>query len=357
MIDLGPLTNLLGSKLYFGSTIVQYIAFFAAIIIFVIIAKIIHYIFKHHISKITAKTKSNIDDVVIKLIQKPLIGALFIVGILVGMQFLSLSPDVAAVSSNIIGVLVTLLIMYVVIKVVDVVIEQGLGRIAGKTESKLDDQLIPLLSKVSRFAILALFLVIILDNFGYDVTALIAGLGVGGLAFAFAAKETISDAFGGFSILTGKPFMVGDSVNAAGVSGKVEEVGVRFTRIRNWDGRLVTIPNSKVASDVIENITSAKARRYNINLGVTYDTSPAKIKKGMEIVKKIIESRKDMKKDPHISLSAFNDSSLNILVICYITDTDNWRQIQGEINMKILEEFNKAGIEFAFPSQTVYVKK
>ncbi|MBU0530322.1 MAG: mechanosensitive ion channel family protein, partial [Nanoarchaeota archaeon] len=339
MIELGSLTDIFGSQLYFGSTIAQYAFFFITIIVFVIIAKIIYYIFKNYVSKITAKTKTRMDDIIIQLIQKPLIGGLFIAGLLVGMQFLTLTPEIASFASSVIGILITLLIMYVIIKVIDVVIRECIGTVASKSDTKLDDQLVPLLSKLAKFAVIALFLIIILDNFGYDVTALIAGLGVGGLAFAFAAKETISDAFGGFSIITSQPFKVGDAVNVENVSGVVEEIGVRHTRIRNWDKRLVTIPNSKVANSIIENIASAPLRKYMFSLGVTYNTPPKKLKKGMEIVKKIINLRDDCENDPSVTLSEFKDFSLNILVICFIKDTSRWRDIQGEINMKILEEF------------------
>ena len=102
MIDLGPLTNILGSQLYFGNTLIQYVAFLITIIVFVVIAKVVYYIFKHHVSKLTAKTETKIDDIIVGLIQKPLLGGLFIVGLFIGMQFLSLAAEVQAGSSNIV---------------------------------------------------------------------------------------------------------------------------------------------------------------------------------------------------------------------------------------------------------------
>jgi len=356
-MDLGPLVSLFGDQLYFGNTMTQYVFFFVTVILFVIIAKIIYYVLKNQVSKITAKTKNNIDDMIIKLIQKPLIGALFVAGLLTGLQFLTLSQETSATISNIIGILITLIIMWVIIKVIDVLIKEGLGKLSEKTDSKLDDQLVPLLSKLAKFTVIALFLVIILDNFGYDVTALIAGLGVGGLALAFAAQATIADAFGGFSIITAKPFVVGDAVSVDGTVGKVEEVGVRFTRIRNWDGRLVTIPNSKLASSVIENITSEPTRKVTLNLGLTYDTNTKQMQKAMDICRDIIESHKGCEKKPSITFSEFKDFSLNILVMYYIKEKSSWRDIIGEINMEILKEFEKAKLNFAFPTRTVHVKK
>lgn len=357
MAALDNLLGLLGGQTYLGNTLFQYVLFFATIIAFVILGKIIYYVLKHHVSKLTAKTKTNLDDIIIKMVQKPLIMGLFIAGLLIGLQFLTLPEDIASLASNTIGVLITLLIMWVIIKVVDVVIKEGVGRITAKTDSTLDDEIVPLFSKVTKVIIIVFFLIIILDNFGYDVTAMIAGLGIGGLAFAFAAKETIADAFGGFSILTSRPFATGETIVFEGMMGTVEQVGIRHTRIRNLDKRLVTIPNSKLANGIIENVTSAPARKVVLNLGLTYDTPAKNVKKGMEILKKIIETTKGCRKEPHISFSEFKDSSLNIFVIYYIEDFDNWLNIRGEVNMKIKEEFDKAKLDFAFPSQTIYVKK
>ena len=213
---------------------------------------------------------------------------------------------------------------------------------------------------MAKAAILLIALIIILSNFGYDVTALIAGLGIGGLAVAFAAQATIADAFGGLSIFTSKPFVVGDIVKTPDAFGTVEEVGLRYTRIRTLDKRLLVIPNSKVANGIIENVSTEPASRIQLHLGLTYATPAKKIRLAKETILKIIKSNPGCAKDPllaaQVTFSEFKDYNLDIWVI-YFVDKDNWIDVQGQINEAIKEEFEKAKIEFAFPTQTIHLAK
>jgi len=220
----------------------------------------------------------------------------------------------------------------------------------------LDDQLIPILKKLSKLSIIAIALIIILSNFGIDVLPLVAGLGIGGLAIAFAAQKTVEDMFGGLSIFASKPFHVGDAVKVVGVEGIVESVGLRYTRVRDWSGRLNTIPNSKVTQDVMNNISSEAARRVSVTLGVTYRTSYAKMQKAMQILKDIVNKHKDTQKDPRAVFKDYGDSSLNIWFVYYIQNQERKFDVMSEINMEIKKQFEKAGLDFAFPSQSIYVE-
>ena len=353
-----PITALL-SQSYFGNTLLQYALFLATIILLIIVGKIISFVMKNHLRKIADKTKTDLDDLLLDMIEKPVWAGAILVGFLVGFQFLSFSPEIVAIYYNIFNILTVLLVAWVLVSFVDKFMHRVLAPIVSKTDSKLDDQIIPILSKITKVAIAVLALIIVIGNFGYDVTALVAGLGIGGLAFAFAAQKTIADIFGGFSIFVSKPFIVGDSIEMGDVVGEVVEVGLRHTRIRNLDKRMVIVPNSQISSSVVTNITSAPQRKCVWHIGLTYDTSVAKVEKAKKIIVDAINDHPECENDPIVEFEEFADSALTILVIFYTKENDfgQFVGVRDSIGMGIKRDFEKAKIEFAFPTQTVYVKK
>ncbi|MBU0636087.1 mechanosensitive ion channel family protein [Candidatus Micrarchaeota archaeon] len=346
------------AELYFGNSIEQWALFLGAIVLALIIGKIVNYIIDSRLKKFAAKTKNEFDDILLGAFEKPLLVVLLIAGISIGQIFLTLDIDLANLFNNIIGAIITLSITWFIINLIDGFVFKFLKKITDKTDSKLDDQLLPVVSKALKAIIIVLAVIVIASsNFGIDVTGPILGLGIGGLAFAFAAKETIADVFGGFNIFTSKPFHVGDFIIVGDVSGTVEEVSLRHTRIRNLDKRIITYPNGKLAGSIIENVSSAPKRKVSLNLGLTYNTTVKQMQKAREIVTKIVNAHPGCEDNPTLNFSEFKDYSLNLLAIYYIEDKDNWFGIRDEINTKIKEEFDKAKLNFAFPTQTVYLEK
>ncbi len=347
------------SQTYFGNTLLQYVYFLLTIVVSFLAGKVVSFVIKNHLRRLTEKTKTDADDLLLDIIEKPIWIIVLIAGFALGFQFLSVSPEIGFFYYNTINVLTVVVVTWVLINFVDKFIQRILKPIVSKTDSKLDDQLIPVLSKITKIAILVLALIIVVSNFGYDVTALVAGLGIGGLAIAFAAQETISDIFGGFSIFTSKPFVVGDSIQMGDTVGEVIEVGLRHTRIRNLDKRIVIVPNSQVAKSVIINITSAPQRKCVWHLGVTYDTTIAKIGNAKKIIVDAINAHPECEDDPIVEFEGFADSSLTILVIFYTKENDfgQFVRVRDSIGMRIKKEFEKAKIEFAFPTQTIHLAK
>ncbi|MFH1586891.1 MAG: mechanosensitive ion channel family protein [Candidatus Diapherotrites archaeon] len=346
------------SGVYFGSSIEQYALFFITLIAFVIAGKIIYFFIKKLGSKLAKRTKSEFDDMLLEVTEGPFIIFSMVVGMMIGTNFLTITDEgIRSFIFDVIGTILILDIAWYLIKLVDGIINHFVIPAISKTKSRLDDQIVPIVSKLSKAAIVAISFIVILSNFGYDVTAMIAGLGIGGLALAFAAQETIADMFGGISIFTSKPFIVGDIVEVSGVTGTVEQVGLRFTRIRDFDGRLNTMPNSKVARDVIKNISSESARRVTMNLGVTYDTDPKKIEQAVKIVREVVNKHPDCKDEPRTVFNDFKDFSLNLWVTYYITDDERKFYVMHEINSEIKKKFDGAKINFAFPTQTIHVQK
>jgi MscS family membrane protein len=225
---------------------------------------------------------------------------------------------------------------------------------SSKKDNDLNDQLMPILRKSIKMIIWTLAIVIGLNNAGYDVGALVAGLGIGGLALAMAAKDTVSNIFGGFTIFTDKPFRLKDRIIVDGYDGTVQQIGIRSTRLKTSAGRIVTIPNATFSDQPVENVSVEPTRKVTLDLGLTYDTSPEKMQTAIDTLKAINEANHDTEENTVVAFNGFGDFAMNIMFIYYITKGASIADTQTEINMAILTQFNEKGLEFAFPTQTLY---
>ena len=229
-----------------------------------------------------------------------------------------------------------------------------------KTESKVDDQLIPFAIDIAKVLTIVLGFVMILGNvFNVNVTALVAGLGIGGVAFALASKESLENLLGSFTIFFDKPFIVGDTVTIGGVTGTVEKVGFRSTRIRTFDKSVVTVPNKNIISTELDNLGARPVRRVKFNIGLTYDTSVDNIKNIVADIQKLIDDHPMTNQDGRVRFLNFGASSLDIMVLYYV-DSPDWEVLidaQQKINYEIIDIVNKYKCEFAFPSTSVYIEK
>jgi len=340
-----------------NSTIGEYALCIASIVLITIIGKILVHFFEEHLRSLAKKTKNEFDDLALEVFAKPLFFVSVIIGFYVGLHFLALSAEYEGLLNMAFFTIMALIVAWIVMRLIDGFVTHFLVPLASKTESDLDDQLIPVLRNTLKGAVLIIILLVVLDYLGINVTAVIAGLGIGGLAFAFAAKETIADVFGGISIFTSRPFKIGDWVNVAGVSGTVKEVGLRHTRIQAIDKKLVTIPNSKVASSIIENVSKAPKKMTDVTVGLTYDTSVKDMAKAVKILREIINERDDCEKDPLILFKEFDSSSVNVVLRYWIEKKAHFKEIRSEVNFEIKKRFDKAKLDFAFPTQTVYIEK
>lgn len=243
------------------------------------------------------------------------------------------------------------------------IIEFYLRRWTARTKTLLDDQLVPLIRKTLRvFVVIVAALFIAQNIFEWKIGTLVAGLGIGGLAFALAAKDTLANLFGSVTIFADRPFQMGERVVIKGHDGVVEEVGFRSTRIRTLTGHLVTIPNAVVANETVENIGRRPYIKRVLDVTITYDTPPEKVRQAVDIIREILEARKDhfhQDYPPRVYFNDFNPASLNIVVYYWFSPPDWWAYLgfNHEFNMELLKRFNEAGLEFAFPTQTLYLKQ
>lgn len=223
---------------------------------------------------------------------------------------------------------------------------------------QIDQILIPFLSKAIRFVIVAISFSIIAQEFEYDVNGFVAGLGLGGLAFALAAKDALSNLFGGIVIITEKPFNIGDWVKTKDVEGVVEDISFRSTRIRTFAQALVTVPNSTLANQAITNWSQMGKRQITFNLGITYDTPKHKVEEVIQQIEHMLIDHPDIHEETiFVKFDRFNESSLDIFLY-FFTKTTVWGEflsVKQDINLRIMQILEEEGVSIAFPSRTLYL--
>ena len=340
-----------------GIPLLDWVITAVLIIASIIGAKIIFWILNKIISKLTSKTKTKLDDLLLDSLEEPLAFTLGALGIWKSIDWLGLSAESQGIIDKIFFVILLGLIAWAITRTIEALIDHYLLPAIVKSESDLDDQLLPILRKALKIIVWIMAIIIGFNNSGYDVGAIVAGLGIGGLAFALAAQDSVKNLFGGFTIFIDKPFTIKDRIKISGFDGSVEEIGIRSTRIRTLDGRRVTIPNSKFSESAIENISSEPSRKVVLNLGLTYGTSSNGVKEAMELLKGIVKGKNVVSDKVFVGFNAFNDWSLNIICVYYISPGADILGVQTEINLDILENFANSKLDFAFPTQTLFIGK
>ena len=298
-------------------------------------------------------------QVALKAFSRPILFLFFVLGLQQGLKTFSFSEGFNALVLDCFSVLLTVAVTFFIYSMVDV-LDFAITHFTKKTETKMDDMLAPMVRKSLRVTIVILALVqvaqILSDK---PITSILAGLGVGGLAVALAAQETIKNFFGSLVIFADKPFELGERVKVNGHDGCIEEVGFRSTRIRRLDGHLVTVPNGELANMMIENVSKRPYIKRVMDVTVTYDTPPEKVQLAVDILKELLDNHEGMDAEipARVFFDDFNACSLNIKAIYWYHPPEYWAYMafSEKLNMEILKRFNEAGIEFAFPTQTLYL--
>lgn len=307
---------------------------------------------------LAARTKTESDDVAAQAIIAPLGWALPVLGAYLALRMLAAGHDeLLAVAAKAFLAVVTLLVTWTLFKFIDawaiLATEQS-----DRSQTPIDNTLVPTLRKALKVFTGVVVFVVVVQNLGYSVSGLLGALGVGGLAVALAAKDTLANLFGGVTILVDRPFRPGDWITLASADGTVEEIGLRSTRIRTFAKTLVSIPNSTLANATVENHSLMPRRRIKFTVGVTYATRPAQMR---ELVRRIEDH---LRGDPDIhqeflmvKFTQFGPSSLDVLVYCFTVTTDWVAHLQArqDVQLAVMDMVEEMGLEIAFPTQTVHL--
>ena len=345
---------------FFGNEIWRYVVFIFLMGITIPVAKIIIYILHNFLFKWAEKTNFKLDDIFFRSINPSITMFAFAGLFYLGSSILN-QGNYDVIFTKIFNFLIIVPIVYFLIKFST----ESIGYyLKGDTKSKkINEAAIDLLMQIVRIALFLIGILLILSNLGYNVSALLAGLGVGGLAFALAAQDLLKNFFAGISLIFDKTFNKGERVQFQGNSGKIEELRLRSTKLRTYDGTLLTIPNAMLSDNIVENVTKVPRVKVAMTLGVTYDTSSKKLKEAKKIIMDAIKKHEDADEESTwIYFDNFGAYSLDIQVIYYSKGLkmDDWPariHMKEDINFAIKEGFEKAKIEMAFPTQTIEVKK
>jgi MscS family membrane protein len=315
-----------------------------------IVGKLVSFLSSRALRRLAARTKSKMDDIILSVAERPLVLILVMAGAGIGLGRLGLEGKVALWSGRVIEICTTLAIAWAVDRGVAAIIRAYLVPAAEKAGSKLRDSFLPLFKNVAQVLIWALAVLVALTNAGYDVGALVAGLGIGGVAVAFAAKDTIANFFGSLAVFIDKPFALGDRIKVLGYDGVIKEIGIRTSRLTTLENRVVTIPNSAFASGAIEDVSAEP----NTRVAQTIEISPAAgfegAQRAIALLREAADALPGLDSGTVAALSGFGRGSLQLSFIVFINRGADYFGTLSAVNLEVLRRFEAAGIELAQPT-------
>lgn len=348
--------DFLSNEIY-GNTLFKWISSLVIVVASVLLSRIIYMFVSKVLRKRAEKSIGKLDDIIVNSIEKPLVFGIIIGGFWYAAMQLVLPENLKSIIEKLYYILIVFNITWFIIKIVDSIIQEYLEPVFQKSENNLNGEMIPVLRNSVKTGVWIISGMIALKNAGYDVGALLAGLGIGGLAFALAAQDTISNLFGGVTVFTDRPFKIGDRIRVTGIDGVVKEIGIRSSRLQTLEGRIITLPNSIFAKNPIENISSEPTRKVILNIGVEYSTTREGIEKAMKMLKEIVYSEVGTENECVVFFTNFGAYSLDLQLVYYIKRDADIPDTQSRINLEILRRFNEEKIVFAYPTQTVFLNK
>jgi small-conductance mechanosensitive channel len=343
-------------KIYLGNTLQNWLVTACILVVVFAVLKIIQRIAISKLSKLAAATENQIDDLVVSMLRQTKILTLLVASAYMASYAITLKPSVAALWQK--AVILILIVQG------GLWISAGVSFVLGRTIQKGMDRdassatTVTFLGFVARFVIWVIVLLLILDNLGVNITGLVAGLGIGGIAVALAVQNILGDLLASLSIVLDKPFVIGDFIVVDSLSGTIEHIGLKTTRIRSLSGEQLIFSNNDLLKSRVRNYKRMSERRIVFSFGIVYQTSLEKLRAIKVIVSDIIKKEGKARFD-RVHFKEYGDSSLNFEVVYYVTVPDYtlYMDIQESINLEIFHRFEEEGIEFAYPTQTILIQR
>ncbi|MBI2653293.1 mechanosensitive ion channel family protein [Candidatus Woesearchaeota archaeon] len=336
----------------------KYIYSLTLLVVFYILSQLVVVVSRKIILRLTRKTKTEIDDLIVRRTNKPISMILLLVGVKLALLPLGINEGILNIAGDIISSLIILVITYIFIAVFGILIDNWDKRIAESTKSTVDDQLIPMFHRFSRISISIIGLLFILPVWGIQIGPLLTSLGIAGIAIAFALQSTLGNIFGGISIILDKSVRVGDKIQLdKETMGTVVDIGLRSTKIKTWDGELVTIPNGKLADSRILNFIQPEPPvRIVLEFGVEYGSDTTKVRK---VVLDAISKLPGLIKEPapKVLMTEMADFALKFKALFWVENFDIKFDTKALATEEIYNNLRKAGIVIPFPTRTVYLKE
>ncbi|MDQ0298944.1 MscS family membrane protein [Salibacterium salarium] len=334
------------------------IAFAIFLVIFVFRKIFTRYIFKI-IMKIAKKSPTSIFTNMLVAFEKPVRFFIGILGFYLAILYLPIPNELMTVINTIYRSIVIIIIGWGLFNFSSTT-SSLFHRISHKMEDGADSMIIPFMSKLTRFVIVLLTITVVAYEWGYDINGLIAGLGIGGLAVALAAQETLSNFFGGVIIVAERPFKKGDWIETPTVEGLVEDITFRSTEVRTFADSLVTVPNKTLANEAITNWSEMHVRRISFTVGIEYATPPDKIEKVVQRIEEMLQNHEEVDKELIlVKFSQLSDSSYDIFLYFFTKTTAwvEWYDVKQQMNLNVIRILEEEGVNVAFPSRSLYFEK
>ena len=326
---------------------------------FLILGWIIYHIFERYFTRWAKKTKTKLDDAILKNIKKPIYFLVVVFGTYYALyNFTIVQTTYSTELTFLFAIVEILLVTFIITRIVNVLFAWYAER---QSKAKMSEHILFVLKKIVNAMIFIFAFLIILWVLRIDLSGVVVGLGVGGIAIAFALQNVLSDVFSAFSIYFDKPFEIGDFIVVGDYSGTVKKIGMKSTRVQLLQGEELILSNRELTTASVRNYKKMRKRRVSFSFGVTYDTPLKKLKKIPQIIESVInpETMEYVDRLDRVHFSEFGDFSLNFDIVYFLNTKDymKYMDTQQAINFAIKEAFEKEGIEMAFPTQTIFLNK
>jgi MscS family membrane protein len=344
-----------------GLSILELIVGVVAFIVVLILRQVVLRVLDRYIKPLAERTEGDYDDKMLAAFRRAVSYIIVLGGLFVFFSIVELPKEPIDLAAGVWRVLNTLIIVIAGLLLYRIV-EIGLSFMSKRRDGEggqLERQIIPLIRDVAKVVILAGVVIAIVQSWGYSAASLLAGLGIGGLALAFAAQDTVANIFGSLVVYSDRPYKVGDWIALSGVEGTVEEIGVRSTRIRTFDKTLVSVPNKVVTNENIQNYSQMNLRRIKLTLGLSYESSPDQMRSVVGDIRQLLADTEGVDQGFWaVNFTDFGASSLDVMVYCFTSTTDwvEYLEIRQGLLLSMMDICERRGVEIAFPTQTLYHK-
>ncbi len=343
------------NRVIYENRVADYLIVLGAIVGGIIIIRIVKFVVLRRVAAWAKKTEAPVDDVLVKNISKTLLPLLYLGAVYAAVSALTIPEGAARAVDTVAKILLTILgVRFIIAILVSAIEYYWLAKEANEARERTVRALIPII----KFCVWIVGVIFLLDNLGFKITTVVAGLGIGGVAVALAAQAILKDLFGYFSILFDRPFEIGDLIAVGDKMGRVERIGIKTTRLRSIDGEQLVFSNADLTDSRVQNYKRMKRRRIAFNIGVTYETPAKELEEIPAIVERIVTEVKGADFD-RAHFYSYGDSSLNYEIVYFVRGNDykKYMDVQQQINVAMFYEFAKRKIDFAYPTQTLYLPK
>ena len=343
---------------FLNNTLQTWLIGVGILLVFIILRfKLIHALIAM-LKALSSKTRTTLDDRIVKVLEKPLHFGVIALGFYLSFSIFNVTGNTAVIASHLLRSLIILLAIWILYRALNI-FSDALMEVSQRFHSELGESLAKLLVSLLKAFVVVIGLVTLFQEWGFNVSGFLASLGLVGMAFALAAKDTAANLFGSMVIFTDRPFKIGDWIMTPDVEGTIEDIGIRSTKVRTFAQALVSVPNGTLANSAILNWSRMGKRRIKMMIGLTYGTTSTQMQSILDEIRGLLKHDDAIHPETiHIYFTDFQDSSLGIF--CYFfTNTTNWgeyMQVRERINIEIMKIVETNGAAFAFPSRSLYIE-